>query len=73
MWNMLKYFYLMKELFLINPALLGKALFWGIFFSWLGWKFVLKRPLYQQIYGVPTNENWKFGKGMFLWIFPNKK
>ena len=52
---MLKYLRLIKDLFLINPALLLKALFWGILISWVGWTYILKRPFYQRIYGVPTD------------------
>ena len=53
---MLKYFQLIKDLFLINPALFWKALFWGALISWIGWTYVLKRPFYQILYGTPTNE-----------------
>ena len=53
---MFKYFRLIKDLFLINPALFWKTLFWGILISWLGWTYLLKRPFYQQLYGTPTNE-----------------
>ena len=53
---MFRYLCLLKDLFLINPALLLKALFWGTLLSSLGWHFFLKRPLYQKLYGQPTNE-----------------
>ena len=52
---MFRYFAQLRDLFLINPALFLKALFWGGIVSWLGWHFVLKRPFYQQIYGKPTD------------------
>ena len=53
---MLRYFRLIKDLFLINPALFWKALFWGGLIGWLGWNYLLKRPFYQVLYGTPTNE-----------------
>ncbi len=53
---MFKYFRLLKDLFLINPGLFWKALFWGILISWLGWTYLLKRPFYQVLYGTPSNE-----------------
>ena len=53
---MFRYFRLIKDLFLINPTLLWKALFWGILISCLGWNYLLKRPFYQHLYGTPTNE-----------------
>ena len=53
---MFKYFRLLKDLFLINPGLFWKVLFWGILISWLGWTYLLKRPFYQVLYGTPSNE-----------------
>ena len=53
---MFRYFRLLKDLFSINPALFFKVLFWGILIGWIGWDFILKKPFYQQLYGVPTNE-----------------
>ena len=53
---MFRYFRLIKDLFFINPALFWKTLFWGVLISWAGWTYLLKRPFYQQIYGLPTNK-----------------
>lgn len=53
---MLKYFQLIKDLFLINPVLFWKTLFGAALISWIGWIYVLKRPFYQILYGTPTNE-----------------
>ena len=53
---MFKYFRLIKDLFLINPGLFWKTLFWGLLISWVGWNYLLKRPFYQVLYGTPTHE-----------------
>lgn len=53
---MLRYLCLLRDLFLINPVLLWKVLFWGIVVGWGCWNFILKRPFYQQLYGIPTDE-----------------
>ena len=53
---MFRYFTLLKDVFLINPALFFKALFFGAAISWAGWHFFLKRPFYQKLYGIPTSE-----------------
>lgn len=51
---MFRYFRLIKDLFLINPTLFWKVLFWGVLISWLGWNYLLKRPFYQVFYGTPS-------------------
>ena len=51
---MFSYFRQIKNLILFNPMFFIKALVGGLLISWIGWHFFLKRPFYQQMYGIPS-------------------
>ena len=70
---MLKYFYLLKDVCLINPGLLVKAVFWGILLGWAGWNFFLKRPFYQRLYGVPTDKKLEIWEADIFTELPKQK
>ena len=53
---MQKYFDELKTACLMYKWLLLKMIFWGIIVMYLGWNFILKRPIYQKLYGIPSNE-----------------
>ena len=54
---MRQYFYFLWGSFVVRLALFKKMLFWTAFIMIICWIFVLKKPVYQKLYGTPTQQH----------------